>query len=355
MTTIAVRQGLTTIMTGGSPVVALYGPLTGGVITNPVTAAEQGVPVAEILFYNFYGPAALVADGTTCALYPGQTADVPAGLTTNVSVNALTSGHKFSAVVWNPPVPYPPVPQPGDFPVSAPASVQGTIASYLYEEYNDDDNLQGFVNAYNTMAQQYVDWFNQINLPIYTGQYINGALADWVMTGLYGLPRPALPSGFDRLIGPLNTWPPNTIPVNALKRLNNQTFYATTDDIYKRILTWLFFKGDGKYFSIRWLKRRIVRFLNGVNGTDPPVDQTYQISVGFGKGGICYINILGSTRQVTGGALPNRFGLNQVRPNQLDTIYLNVPVSPFALVLKAAIDSGVCELPFQYTFIVSVT
>lgn len=352
---VTLRQGTTKILTGGLPVIAMYGPLIGGVLSNPASAQDQGVPLAEVLLYNFYGQASLTVGGTTYALYPGDSIAIPDGLTTNVSVNAATSGHKFSAVVWVNPPPYPPVPQSGDFPINAPASVQGTIASYLYDEYNDDDNLQAFVNAYNAMAQQYVDWFNQINLPIYTGQYINGPLADWVMSYLYGLVRPALPSGFDKLLGPLNTWAPNTIPLNALKKLDNQTFYATTDDIYKRILTWLFYKGDGKYFSIRWLKRRVVRFLNGVNGTAPNVDQTYQVSVGFGKGNICYINILGSKRQVTGGAILNRFALNQVRPNQLNTIYFDIPVSPFAAVLKTAIDSGVCELPFQYTFIVSIT
>lgn len=352
---VAVRQGATTVKTGGSSVTALYGPLVGGIIANPSSASAQGLPNSESLFYNFYGPAGLIEFGTTFELLPGESVTIPTNLTTNVSVNAPSSGHIFSAVGWQAPVPYPPVFQPGDFPVNAPASVQGTIASYLYEEYNDDDNLQAFVNAFNEMAQTYVDWFNQINLPIYTRPYINGPLLDWVATGLYGLSRPALPSGFDRTIGPLNTWPPNSIPLNTLKKINNQTFYATTDDIYKRILTWLFYKGDGKYFSIRWLKRRVVRFLNGVNGTAPNVDQTYQISVGFGKGSICYINILGSSRQVTGGALLNRFTLNSVRPNQLNTTYFNIPISPFALVLKAAIDSGVCELPFQYTFVVSVT
>ena len=43
---------------------------------------------------------------------------------------------------------------------------------------------------------------------------------------------------------------------------------AVTDDVFKRILTWHFYKGDGKNFSVRWLKRRIWRFLQGANGTD---------------------------------------------------------------------------------------
>jgi hypothetical protein len=33
-----------------------------------------------------------------------------------------------------------------------PVSLTKTIKSYLYVQYNDDDNLQGFVAAYNQMA-----------------------------------------------------------------------------------------------------------------------------------------------------------------------------------------------------------
>ncbi|HET8686956.1 MAG TPA: hypothetical protein VFM18_09875, partial [Methanosarcina sp.] len=42
-----------------------------------------------------------------------------------------------------------------------------TIKSYLYQEYQDDLDLQAFVNAYNAYTQSYVDWYNQTALPIY--------------------------------------------------------------------------------------------------------------------------------------------------------------------------------------------
>jgi len=50
---------------------------------------------------------------------------------------------------------------------------------------------------------------------------------------------------------------------------SSQIFYELPDDIFKRILTWNLYKGDGNRFSMRWLKRRIARFLFGVNGIDP--------------------------------------------------------------------------------------
>ena len=36
------------------------------------------------------------------------------------------------------------------------------------------------------------------------------------------------------------------------------------DDTYRRCLTWHYQKGDGKYFNIRWLKRRVMRFERGL-------------------------------------------------------------------------------------------
>lgn len=50
-------------------------------------------------------------------------------------------------------------------------------------------------------------------------------------------------------------------------------------DVYKRILTWHLYKGDGFQFSTPWLKRRAHRFMNGVNGYLPVEDNTYDVSV----------------------------------------------------------------------------
>ena len=167
------------------------------------------------------------------------------------------------------------------FPPGGPTSLTKVIPSYLYVQYNDDDNLQGMVKAYNAYAQAYVDWFNQLNLPIYTGANIAGSLLDWVATNLYGLARPVLSQGGRPMVGPLNSWRLNTIPLNGYVAGAAESFTPTTDDVYKRILTYLFFKGDGFQWSINWLKRRIMRFLFGQSGTDYLIDETYPVSIAF--------------------------------------------------------------------------
>lgn len=190
--------------------------------------------------------------------------------------------------------------------------------SYLYQQYNDDEDLQAFVDAFNEIAQAYVDWFNALNLPNYTADPVSGALLDWVALGLYGIARPSLPAGRSHAEGPFNSFEINGVPFNYYADLGGSQFYATSDDTFRRIITWLFFKGDGKVFNVRWLKRRIARFLAGVNGVDFGVADTYGISVTFDPG-------------------------NQV----------SIHVDDYAPILKEAIDAGVLELPFQFNYVVT--
>ena len=41
-----------------------------------------------------------------------------------------------------------------------PAYLAKAIPSYLYVQYNDDDDLQAFVQAYNELAQEIITWLN---------------------------------------------------------------------------------------------------------------------------------------------------------------------------------------------------
>jgi hypothetical protein len=199
------------------------------------------------------------------------------------------------------------------------------IPSYLYQEYADDENLQGFIAAYNALAQEYADWFNQINLPCYTGPLISDTLLDWVASGLYGIQRPALTG-------------------NAL----------VTDDQFKRIISWHFYKDDGKVFDVRWLKRRIMRFLTGISGTGQGINQTYQISVRFGGSGVVYINVYTGVGYHRGGAAFNSSAYNVIAYDVMGIIIRNYVDTTLAPILKQAIDAGVLELPFQYSYIVSI-
>lgn len=205
-----------------------------------------------------------------------------------------------------------------------PTTVQTTIPAYLYWEYNDDQNLLSFVSAYNVMTQQVVNTLNQLNLPIYTGPMIVGPLLDWAATGIYGQRRPVLSSGTFKAIGPYNTTPWNTLAYDTYKKVGNLTQTVTTDDIFKRIMTWNLYRGDGNIFNVLWLKRRVARFLTGLNGTDPGIDQTYLVSV-----------VLGAANSITIDLTPF-VGAN--------------PSSNMPSVLQAAMQSNVLNVPFQYYF-----
>lgn len=294
----------------------MFGPVLGGFITNPLAATDQGLDRNEPLFYSILGNAGLVEDGVTFELAPGQTYTVPPGLAVNVSVNAPTSGHKFSAVVYYVQPPFPPTPQPGTFPPTGPTSLQQTLPAYVYEQYYDDDNVSAFFAALNQLQQAYVDSFNSLNLPIYTG--LSGALLDWVGTNLYGLPRPALSSGNVQIIGPFNSYVFNSVPFNDYEVIGSNPVVATSDDTYKSILTWHFYKGDGKYFSIRWLKRRVMRFITAVDGVSQPIDNTYPVSVTFSDGTVV------------------------------------ITLSVYAPLFQEAIQSNVLEVPFQFSWTVDI-
>lgn len=341
----------------GVPVTIMFGPVLGGVIVNPVLALDQGITVPEVLYVDTTGaPAAAQETATTEAIQPGGAFIIPPNQTTDVSVNAKSAGHKFSALIYQPATQFPPTPQTGTFPPSGPTTLTalGGMAAYLYQQYQDDDNLQAFITSFNQLAQIYIGWFATINLAVYTNPQIAGPLLDWVAEGIYGMTRPALGSGRNLDIGPLNTYAYNTLAYNRRKLIGPSDVVATSDDVFKRIMTWNFYKGDGNVFNVRWLKRRIMRFLIGENGTAPNIDETYAISVTIGPG-IISIQIAVGTRAITGGALYNRFGFNRMPYNALRTRFIPGPPQ-FALapVFEEAVAAGALQFPFQYAVSVSI-
>lgn len=149
--------------------------------------------------------------------------------------------------------------------------LQKVIPSYLYLEYSDDQNLQGFVGSFNSLSQGYLDWFNNTPLGLYTSPYITGPLLDWIGNGVYGIARPVLSTSIINRRASYNSVPYNTLAYNGDSYRTSGTASIATDDIYKRAMTWNLYRGDGQVFTIGWLKNRVSRFLNGVNGTDYPV------------------------------------------------------------------------------------
>lgn len=146
--------------------------------------------------------------------------------------------------------------------------LQQTIPSYLYKEYSDDANLQAFVDAYNSLTQGYLGWFNSTPLGLYTSPSVNGQLLDWIGQGVYGIPRPVLSTQTSTNRAGYNANPYNTVPYDFLTHSSSGTATLASDDIYKRMMTWNLYRGDGQMFTIGWLKNRVNRFINGAGGLD---------------------------------------------------------------------------------------
>ena len=202
--------------------------------------------------------------------------------------------------------------------------ITNNLPAYLYQQYSFDDTtqyLQAFFTAYNNSSQTNLDTINNLNLPIYTNPMIEGLLLDWVALGIYGMNRPSLSTG--RQFSPLGVY--DTVPLDTTAYTEDVsggagTFYTVTDDYFKRILTWNFYKSDGFQYTTNWLKKRVKRFLFGNNGISPVIQDTYDISVIY------------------------------TAPNNIEITIPNLPISP---ILNAAIQDGVLNVPFQYNYTVT--
>lgn len=194
------------------------------------------------------------------------------------------------------------------------------IPSYLYYQYQNDDALQAFVQAYNSQAQEYITLFGTINLPYWPG--VSGDLLTWVAQGLYGISRPVVPNEGALTEGPYNTIIYDTLPYDGVAKVIGPGFALASDDVFRRILTWYFYRGDGREFTMPWLKRRIERFLFGTNGAYYNVDQTYNVSIEYAGGFTYHIHLF--------GAIPGNL----------------------AIVFDYCVRAGILALPFQFTFVV---
>lgn len=230
--------------------------------------------------------------------------------------------------------------------------LEDIIRSYLYTQYNDDDNIRAFVTAYNTMAKNIYDWMKNANLPIFVGGYNAGDQLRWIARGIYGVKPPVLSSGRQLVIGAFNTFTFNSVPFNTRKVINQSQQVVVSDDLFKRIMTWNFYKGDGFYFTIPWLKRRIMRFLTGVNGVDVVNDQHWSISVLFSGEGAS-VSIIKGFRKLTDSSIYNTQTFNSRSYNQKTSVLIKSNEYEYASLFKQAFDSGLLHMPFYQP--VSVT
>ncbi|HHR1377797.1 TPA: hypothetical protein ACS3HB_005189, partial [Citrobacter freundii] len=149
-----------------------------------------------------------------------------------------------------------------------------------------------------------------------------------------------------------NTCTFNTVPFNTRRVINQSEQVVVSDDLFKRIMTWNFYKGDGFYFTIPWLKRRIMRFLTGVNGVDVVNDQHWSISVLFSGSGAS-VSIIKGFRKLTDSSVYNTQTFNSRAYNQKTSVLIKSNEYEYASLFKQAFDSGLLHMPFYQP--VSVT
>ena len=230
--------------------------------------------------------------------------------------------------------------------------LEDIIKSYLYTQYNDDDDLQAFVSAYNSMAQEIYSWMVNANLPIFVGFYNSGDHLKWLARGIYGVKPPVLVSGKQTIYGSYNAVMFNQLPFNGRQVVDQSEQVVVSDDLFKRIMTWNFYKGDGFHFTIPWLKRRIMRFLTGADGVDVINDQRWSVSVLFSGSGVS-ISIVKGYRKLTDSSLYNSFTFNSRVFNQKTSVLIKSTNHEYASLFKQAFDSGLLHMPFYQP--VSVT
>jgi hypothetical protein len=222
------------------------------------------------------------------------------------------------------------------------------VPTYVYAQFADDADIQSFFAGLNTTAQGYVEWFNTTPLSVYTSPNINGPLLDWIGQGIYGISRPVISTLALRSYGSYNTVPYNVQAYGTRKQINSGTAQAASDDIYKRTLTWYTYLGDGRQMSIQWLRKRVARFIFGANGTDVPIDYSFQISIARSSTG--FTGSFGSAPYNT-QAYNTRKTRNTLAARSLT---ITVPAGQNSQIFQALVNEGYLALPFQVRFTVIV-
>ena len=226
--------------------------------------------------------------------------------------------------------------------------LQGIVPSYLYQEYSDDADLQAFVASQNSLAQSYLDWFNDTPLGVYTSPSISGPLLDWVGQGLYGIARPVISSLTTSTFGAMNSAPMNTLATNRFVQRRSGTAQSASDDIYKRTLTWHQYTGDGRQMTIQWLKRRVARFIYGVDGSDVSVSELQNI--GVVQPGLTSVGAMNAVAMNT-KAMNSRV----IRTRQKHALEITAPLSLVAQQFAVLLREGYLAIPFQVRLSVVLT
>lgn len=226
--------------------------------------------------------------------------------------------------------------------------LQTIIKAYLYLEYSDDADLQAFFRAYNSLAQEYLDWFNDTPLGVYTSPYIFGPLLDWIAQGIYGVSRPVISTQSTSFVAGATAFPITFASITGYKYTQSGTAQVASDDIFKRALTWILYRGDGMQMSIFWMQKRVARFLYGQGGNDISLDDIEAVSVVP-----ALYPFRGAMGMLPMGLHPMGMGVTTpgYRPR---SISIAVQASHESQVLADLIASNVLPTPFQTKIFVTV-
>lgn len=154
--------------------------------------------------------------------------------------------------------------------------------AYPYHQFTDDVNITAFFDAYNKIAQDYLTWLVEHPFALYTRSEITGGFLNYCAYCLYGQFRYRISDvHLQGYTGALNDTDINRLAVDEVDIRKQYKGAAISDDNFKRILTWNFYKGDGLNFTIPWLKKRVMRFLTGENGKTKQFNNCEKISVTF--------------------------------------------------------------------------
>ena len=216
--------------------------------------------------------------------------------------------------------------------------IQDIIPSYVYDQFSDDSDVQAFADSFNALAQDYLDWFNQTPLSLYTSPYIYGPLLDWTGNGIYGIARPVISTLLNEYTGSFNTRTFNTSSFNTFYSSQTGTTQIANDDIYKRVMTWILYKGDGMQVSIPWLKKRIARFISGSNGSDVSVDNLNIVSIEP-------VNV--HAKGAFNTFAFNTMAFNSYQKPQNHAFEISVPATAISQIFYALFVQGVLPVPFQ--------
>ncbi|QCE32955.1 hypothetical protein FAI41_04725 [Acetobacteraceae bacterium] len=153
------------------------------------------------------------------------------------------------------------------------------LKAYVYQQYSDDSDIMALFESYNQIAQDYLKTFISHCPAIYIDDFWSAGELTYLAWFLWGQRRwySDYASSID-LEGAIDELAIDEVAAGGSVPTPRQKLLIN-DDTFRRIMTWNLYRGDGPQFSIPWLKKRIKRWMIGVNGYAPLFGDANEVSV----------------------------------------------------------------------------